>query len=114
MPAVQVVILGINFYSVVFRNDGSTEYEIQPTEMYFDFGVKFLVVFFMHMIVKPDMKQAMDLMMYLEKPTTMVHVNSSRFLACILLLLKFAVGLFSETLLILTLAAYPKANESDI
>jgi len=50
------MILGINFYTVVFRNEEKIEYKIQPTEMYFDFGVKFLSVFLMHLIVKPDMK----------------------------------------------------------
>lgn len=53
-------------------------------------------------------------MTYLEKPTSMVHVNSSRFLACLILVMKFVVGLLSETLLILTLSAYPLEGESDL
>jgi len=45
---------------------------------------------------------------YIHKPTSIQHVNSSRFVACLLLLMKFSVGIIIETILIFHLSALPE------
>jgi hypothetical protein len=65
------------------------------------------------MIVKPDVKQSVDLMRYLERPTNMVHVNSSRYIVLLLNFIKFIVGIGFETALIFNLSALSE-DESDL
>jgi hypothetical protein len=56
------------------------------------------------MIIRPDLKSAVDLLEYLKNPIQMEHVNSSRLLGATILLLKFSVGIICETIFILTLS----------
>jgi hypothetical protein len=55
----------------------------------------------MHMMVKPDLKQAIDFTQYLVNPTQMDHIRSSRILCSVLMVSKFMVGVIAETLLLL-------------
>ena len=84
-----------------------------PVKMYFDFGLKFICSVLLHMIIRPDLKQAVELLEYLKNPTQMEHVNSSRLFGATLLLLKFTVGLVCETFFILTLSTIDE-SEDDI
>ena len=82
--------------------------------MYFDFGLKFICSVLLHMIIRPDLKQAMELLEYLKNPTQMEHVNSSRLLGATLLLLKFAVGIVCETFFILTMSTLDESDGDSV
>ena len=101
---VQIVVFAIYFSREAYP------VEIMPVKMYFDFGLKFICCLLLHMIIRPDLKQAVDLLEYLRNPTQMEHVNSSRFMAASLLVLKFSVGIVCETLFILTLSTIDESN----
>jgi hypothetical protein len=95
----------ILFFMIYFTREGKPG-TIEPVRMYYDFGIKYICVLFLHMMIRPDLKQAVELGEYLFRPTQMDHLNSSRLLASLLLLLKFSVGIVCETLFILTVSSY--------
>ena len=101
---VQIVVFAIYFSREAYP------VEIMPVKMYFDFGLKFICCLLLHMIIRPDLKQAVDLLEYLRNPTQIEHVNSSRFMAASLLVLKFSVGIVCETLFILTLSTIDEST----
>ena len=112
VPIAQAFMAGVFFWSETneLRED---EFEVilMPVKMYYDFGFKFLCCLFMHMIVNPDLKQALELMNYLKKPTSMEHVNSSRFISCLVLLMKFSIGVIIETIMIFHLSALSEESQ---
>ena len=101
---VQIVVF------VIYFSREAYPVEIMPVKMYFDFGLKFICCLLLHMIIRPDLKQAVELLEYLRNPTQMEHVNSSRFMAACLLILKFSVGIVCETLFILALSRIDESN----
>ena len=60
---VQLIMMGL-FYIRVVRDA-----EFSPILMHYDFGLKLLCAFVMHLVVSPDLRQALDLMRYLKNPT---------------------------------------------
>ena len=58
IPVVQAFMIGIFFFRETeeLRYDSEDNIIVQPVRMYFDFGIKFLCCFLMHLIVKPDLK----------------------------------------------------------
>jgi len=66
VPIIQSIMVFIFFWRETedLRNEDN-EIVVMPTKMYYDFAVKFLSCFLMHLIVRPDLKQALELMRYI-------------------------------------------------
>ena len=102
--AVQILI-----FSIYYIRDGNPV-SILPVTMYFDFGIKFLLAILMHMVIRPDLKQAVELLEYLKNPTQMEHVMASRGLGAFMLLVKFSVGIVCETIFLLFVSSLKDGN----
>lgn len=83
---------------------------VEPVQMFYDFGIKIICAVLLHMIIRPDLKQAVELLEYLQNPTQMEHVNSSRLLCAIMLLVKFLVGIICELIFILMISSYEETQ----
>mmetsp|Transcript_35705 Transcript_35705/g.54643 ORF Transcript_35705/g.54643 Transcript_35705/m.54643 type:complete len:190 (-) Transcript_35705:5-574(-) len=72
--------------------------------MCFDFELKLICTFLLHLMVTADMKSALDLIRYLKNPQRMEHINSSRFFCATLLVVKYFVAVATEVFFILTMS----------
>jgi len=91
------------FVSIYFIRTRTQE-GIQSIIMYYDFGIKLLCCFFLHLMISSDLKQTVELMSYLKNPTVTEHVTQKRFLSFFLLQVRYGTAIAIELIHMFALA----------